>query len=260
MIRLVGYAVREKFHDGSNTQLYRGTRDVDQAPVVIKVPRSEYPSSREIARLQHEYRLLSELRIPGVARAYALEKLGRGMALIMERLPGQPLQMVLRSRQLALGECLKIGIELCRILEALHGHHLVHKDIKPQTVITVENRRVYVTGTLPPSELGRYGNTGAQRREPERTGLHRMVRENLAAFLAEAAVPYSGGDFRSSFKARSSATSAADSFVKALPAFAAQTAVTSGSSPFPARIVELVCYVCATCRMSLQRDEQQKGM
>lgn len=131
MIRLAGYSVLEKFHDGTNTQLYRGTRDADQAAVVIKVPRSEYPSSREIARLQHEYRLLSENRIPGVAQAYALEKLGRGLALVMERLPGQPLQTVMRARPLTIDECLSIGIQLCRILESLHEKQLVHKDIKP---------------------------------------------------------------------------------------------------------------------------------
>src|SRR5437868_9202778 len=112
MIRLPGYSAIEKFHDGTNTQLYRATRDSDRASVVIKVPRSEYPSAREIARLQHEHHLLGELKITGVARAYALEKFGRGLALVMERLPGQPLQVVMRSRQLTIRECLTIGIEL----------------------------------------------------------------------------------------------------------------------------------------------------
>lgn len=135
MIRLPGYSVLEKFHDGSSTQLYRGVREHDQLPVVIKVPRGEYPSSREIARLQHEYRLLSELEIPGVARAYAMEKFGRGQALVMQHLSGQPLNLVMRSRQLTVSESLSVAISLCRTLEALHDRRLVHKDIKPQNIL-----------------------------------------------------------------------------------------------------------------------------
>ena len=55
---LQNYANLEKFHDGSNNQVFRAVRIADRKPVVIKVPRSEYPSTRDLARLYNEYHLL----------------------------------------------------------------------------------------------------------------------------------------------------------------------------------------------------------
>mgnify|MGYP000532379222 CR=1 FL=1 len=67
---LQNYSNLEKFHDGSNNQVYRARRVSDKTPVVIKIPRSEYPSSRELARLYNEYHLLNELQLPALQEIY----------------------------------------------------------------------------------------------------------------------------------------------------------------------------------------------
>jgi predicted ATPase/anti-anti-sigma regulatory factor/GAF domain-containing protein len=135
MNKLPSYSLLDKFHDGSNTQLFYGIREADGTPVVIKVARSEYPGVRELARLQNEYLLLRELAAPGIPKAYGLEKFGRGVALVMQRVAGQPLHALLRSRQLTISECLRIAIELARILEGVHSHHIVHRDVKPSNIL-----------------------------------------------------------------------------------------------------------------------------
>ena len=134
MNKLLGFSIVEKFHDGNNNTLYRAVRSADQTPVVIKLPRSEYPSHRELARLHNEYRMLTELGGAGVPKAYSLERLGRTVALVLENMEGVPLSAVLASRQLTISESLGIAIALAQTLEQLHARQIVHRDIKPSEV------------------------------------------------------------------------------------------------------------------------------
>lgn len=138
---LQNYSNLEKFHDGSNNQVYRARRVSDKTPVVIKIPRSEYPSSRELARLYNEYHLLNELQLPGIARVYGLEKFGRTVALVMESLEGQSLNSLLNLRQLTISECLTLAVKLTQLLEAVHARQIVHRDIKPSEIAGWPARR-----------------------------------------------------------------------------------------------------------------------
>ncbi len=138
--RIPNYVLAEKFHDGSSNQLYRAIRESDGAAVIIKLPRSEYPTSRELGRIHNEYQLLSELTVDGIPKVYGMEKLGRSAALVIEHLVGEPLSAVLRSRQLTVSECLSIAMDLTRILEALHTHHIIHRDRAHKDKICLRSR------------------------------------------------------------------------------------------------------------------------
>ena len=148
---LQNYANLEKFHDGSNNQVFRAVRIADRKPVVIKVPRSEYPSTRDLARLYNEYHLLRQVHSPssgpnpasagsqpavaGIVQVYGLERFGRSAALILESLPGQSLYGLLKSRQLTIAECLSLAIKLTHCLETIHARQIVHRDIKPSNIL-----------------------------------------------------------------------------------------------------------------------------
>ena len=131
---LQNYSNLEKCHDGSNNQVYRAIRIADRTPVVIKIPRSEYPSNRELARLHNEWRILGQLQLPGIPKVYGLEKFNRTAALVLESLSGQSLHTLLSTRQLTISECLTLAIQLTQILESVHARHIVHRDIKPSNI------------------------------------------------------------------------------------------------------------------------------
>lgn len=76
-----------------------------------------------------------------------------------------------RRRRLPVSECVDLGIALCRALGGLHGHNLVHRDVKPSNIIFARGRpkladidlvippdttrsRVQVTGYTPPDGDG----------------------------------------------------------------------------------------------------------
>ena len=75
-----------------------------------------------------------------------------------------------------------------------------------------------------------------QRREPEKTLLHRIVRENLATVLVEAQERYPCGELPPLFAPSLSATCAADSSAMASPEFVVRLAMMSCWWRFPAKL------------------------
>jgi hypothetical protein len=63
MISVPGYKISEKIHQDTRNVLYRGRRETDETPVLIKTPSSEYPSSGNLGRLSHEYEITKDLNL-----------------------------------------------------------------------------------------------------------------------------------------------------------------------------------------------------
>src|SRR5690348_14511630 len=112
MFNLPGYKLTENIHESADRLVYRGYRDLDSAPIVAKFCKAEYPSSRDLALLSHEYSILSTLNIPGVVKAYGLERYGNRFALILEGIPAPALNQRLRLRALDLQTVLHIACAL----------------------------------------------------------------------------------------------------------------------------------------------------
>ncbi|WP_437274930.1 AAA family ATPase [Sorangium sp. So ce375] len=139
MIDLSGHTLFERVYEGSESVLYRGRRDEDGAPVAVKVPRSEFPTARDLARLRREFAILRDAgEVAGVVKAHAIEKCGRGLALIMEDLGPSSLHAVLKARRLDVGTALRTAIALAGTLDTLHGLRIIHKDIKPHNILIDE--------------------------------------------------------------------------------------------------------------------------
>jgi predicted ATPase/GAF domain-containing protein/anti-anti-sigma regulatory factor/tRNA A-37 threonylcarbamoyl transferase component Bud32 len=134
MTELAGYTLTERLHVGPHAVLHRGYRNADREPVVVKLPGSDRPSPRETARVRHEYLICRDLDASGAVRAYALEGVGQGLALVLEDFGGQPLSDLLRAGRLDLEKALQIAAALADALGAVHEQKIIHKDIKPQNV------------------------------------------------------------------------------------------------------------------------------
>ncbi len=135
MVTLPGYRFGEQIYLGTRTQVYRGFRDSDSLPVVIKLPLSEYPSFAEILQIRNQYAIGKNLEDPGIVRPIALERYRNGFALVMEDFGGISLKEYTASRTLSLAEFFKIALSLVKTLEALIRNRVIHKDIKPQNIL-----------------------------------------------------------------------------------------------------------------------------
>ena len=73
MIAIQGYQLLERIYESVNSSVYRGLRDTDDQPVIIKIFQQEYPSPQQLARYRQEYEITSTLNIEGVVQAYSLK-------------------------------------------------------------------------------------------------------------------------------------------------------------------------------------------
>lgn len=143
---LSGYTIQETIAQRTNTIIFRGFREADQQPVIIKRLKADNPELKEIQRLQHEYEVTKDLNYEGVVKSYSLEADGNSFALILEDFGGQSLSNYLASHELSLDEFFPLAIQLADILAQLHPLPLIHKDIKPSNIIiNPETQQVKLT-------------------------------------------------------------------------------------------------------------------
>ena len=135
MNTLPGYQITEVVQLGVKSIIYRGVRESDQASVIIKTLQSEYPTIEQIARLRHEYKISSNLKIKGIIKPYSLEKYKNSFALILEDCGGQSLSHHVAGKSMKLQKFLPLAIQLAQTLGELHRNQIIHKNIKPSNII-----------------------------------------------------------------------------------------------------------------------------
>ncbi|WP_437916740.1 AAA family ATPase [Sorangium sp. So ce302] len=128
------YAIIETLYEGSDTLLYRGVREDDGHPVVLKVLRRDHASPRAAERLRHEYEIARALDTTAIVKPCGLAMLGEQPALVLEDFGGVSLDR-LQAGPTPLERFFPVAIRLVEALAGLHRHDVVHKDIKPQNVL-----------------------------------------------------------------------------------------------------------------------------
>jgi PAS domain S-box-containing protein len=111
--------------------LYRGSGN-GLSPVLLVA--AEQTSLGCIERLEHEYKLKSELDAGWAARPIALTRYNDRLGLVLEDPGGAPLARLL-GRPLEVTRFLRIAIPLVGALRRVHEQGLIHKDIKPENIL-----------------------------------------------------------------------------------------------------------------------------
>ncbi|OCQ88969.1 serine/threonine protein kinase [Nostoc sp. MBR 210] len=161
---LIGYRISEQIYCGSKTLVYRGIQEQNQQPVVIKLIRNEYPTFSEIAQFRNQYTITKDLNLPGIVKHLCLENYRNRYALIMEDFGGLSLKdwgrynKAAQESGITLQEFFPIAIAIASILESLHRHRIIHKDIKPANILihpqTLEIKVIdFSIATLLPREV-----------------------------------------------------------------------------------------------------------
>ncbi|MEH1820852.1 MAG: AAA family ATPase [Nostoc sp.] len=139
MDKLLNYRISEQLYAGSRTLVYRGIREADQLPVVIKLFQQEYPTFNELLLFRNQYTIAKNIDLPGIVRPYSLEPYRNSYALVMEDFGGISLRdwmnREMGDNQYTLTEFLDVAIALSNILDGLYHHRIIHKDIKPANIL-----------------------------------------------------------------------------------------------------------------------------
>ena len=129
------YEVLDTLHVGQDGEVL-AVRDLihPERSIVCKRVTGRGAAATRAARLEHEYRLLSSLRHPGLPRArdFGYDLAADATILICDRAPGQTLEAL---APLAVDEVVGVAVDLCRALSLLHARSWLHLDVKPRNVL-----------------------------------------------------------------------------------------------------------------------------
>ncbi|MEH2056694.1 MAG: AAA family ATPase [Nostoc sp.] len=138
-VTIPGYKISEQLYNGSRTLVYRGYRDADSLPVVIKLLKNPYPTFSELLSFRNQYTIAKNLNSPLIIQTYSLQAYQNGYGLVMEDFGGISLKDYFTSDQTqyiaSLQEFLEIAIALCNTLDILYHQRIIHKDIKPANIL-----------------------------------------------------------------------------------------------------------------------------
>lgn len=133
--KILDYNDLQLIYESDKTIVYRAKKTSSNQPVILKLPRSNHPSSSEIVKLVHAFEITKNLDVPGIIKAYSIEKVDNKLVLVLEDIGGLSLRDFLKDNTLDLITFLNIAMSLANIIGDIHHHKIIQKDIKPENII-----------------------------------------------------------------------------------------------------------------------------
>jgi serine/threonine-protein kinase len=133
--------VREKIGHGSFGDVYRAWDPRLHREVALKLVRDS--GGDALAPTVEEGRLLARVRHPNVVTVYGAERVGDRVGVWMEYVRGRTLtREVEEGGPLSAEAAARVGVEVCRALDAVHQAGVLHRDVKAQNVMRDSTGRI----------------------------------------------------------------------------------------------------------------------
>ena len=129
--------------------VYRGhhRRQTDGSPpsILAKTPVLEHPPLASLTRLEHEFSLRAELDPRWAVQPLALASHEGRTMLVLTDPEGEPLERLGKPTELT--QFLRLAVSVSAVLRQMHGHGLIHKDLKPANILVhSQNEEARLTG------------------------------------------------------------------------------------------------------------------
>jgi serine/threonine protein kinase len=145
------YRVLEPLGRGGMAQVYKAYHPQLDRYVAIKVLRSDLVEDAEfLARFRREARAVAALRHPHIVQIYDFDAQDDLYYMVMELLEGDTLKAYLnslraRGERLALGETVRIFMDVLDGLTYAHGEGIIHRDLKPANIMLTRHGQAVLT-------------------------------------------------------------------------------------------------------------------
>ncbi|HTY08319.1 MAG TPA: serine/threonine-protein kinase, partial [Candidatus Edwardsbacteria bacterium] len=134
------YELKALLGKGASSQVYRVFDHTEKKELALKLFMDSVPG---INFIQHEFRFLSSLRHPNLIQVFDFGRDNSYYFFTMELTPGRSILDCCRGK--SVDECSEKIAQLCRALEYIHEHDVVHLDLKPSNILLAEDGTVKLT-------------------------------------------------------------------------------------------------------------------
>jgi hypothetical protein len=141
--RLGKYEIIRPLGQGAMGEVYLAKDPVLNREVAIKTIKPGGTFGEEVwARFRHEARVVGGLNHPNVVTVFDFGEEDGVHYLVMEYVPGQDLEQLIKSHQVPKTELIELLVQAMEGLGAAHAKGIVHRDLKPANILVrTEGRR-----------------------------------------------------------------------------------------------------------------------
>ncbi len=141
------YELLEIIGIGGMAVVYKGHDLIEDKTVAVKILKDEYVSNEEfIRRFKNESRAIAVLSHTNIVKVFDVSFGETMQYIVMEYIDGITLkQLIEQQGSLRWKDALHYVVQILRGLQHAHDHGIVHRDVKPQNIMVLEDGTIKVT-------------------------------------------------------------------------------------------------------------------
>ena len=141
------YEIHELIGIGGMANVYRCTDTLDDREVAIKILKDEFLNNEEfIRRFKNESKAIAMLSHPNIVKVYDVSFGDIIQYIVMEYIDGITLkEYIERQGVIEWKDALHLTTQVLRALQHAHESGIVHRDIKPQNIMLLQDGTIKVT-------------------------------------------------------------------------------------------------------------------
>lgn len=140
------YEIIRSIGEGGMANVYLAYDTILDRKVAVKILRGDLADDEKfVRRFQREAISASSLSHPNIVEVYDVGEDDGKYFIVMEYVEGKTLKQLIKKRgALTLPEVIDIMLQLTSAIAHAHESYIIHRDIKPQNVIILEDGRVKI--------------------------------------------------------------------------------------------------------------------
>lgn len=141
------YEILEVIGIGGMAVVYRAHDAIDDRMVAVKILKEEFAGNEDfIRRFKNESKAIAVLSHPNIVKVYDVSFGDRIQYIVEEYIDGITLKEYLdQQKQIKWKEAIHFTVQILRALQHAHEKGIVHRDIKPQNIMLLQDGTIKVT-------------------------------------------------------------------------------------------------------------------
>lgn len=141
------YQIIKSIGEGGMANVYLAYDTILDRNVAVKILRGDLSNDEKfVRRFQREALSASSLSHPNIVEVYDVGEDNGEYYIVMEYIEGKHLKNLLKKRgKLTLSEAVDIMLQITDGMSVAHDSYIIHRDIKPQNIMILENGLVKIT-------------------------------------------------------------------------------------------------------------------